>query len=148
MKEKVVLLPWCWSYENSVVTGNSESITPSEVLRGNTTVEFIARHIGLTGKQIDFSKQGKVFAAVQFGNWTRVSEIGSKRSNLCAIPDPLKFHCLPSDLVFVWKGMFVLCLRDVNSRTNSARNCITVAHGTWVWISWNLAATSTEWKIT
>ena len=37
-----------------MVTGKSESITPSEVIRGNATVEFIARHISLTGKQIDF----------------------------------------------------------------------------------------------
>ena len=34
MKEKVVLLPWCWSNENSVVTEKSEVMLLLSLLQG------------------------------------------------------------------------------------------------------------------
>lgn len=94
----------------SEVAGNSESIN-------------------LTGKQINVIRRFLPLFSLGIEPG-RASEMGGKRSKLYAIPDPLKFHSLHSDLVLVSKGMFVLSLRDVNSRTNSVRNYITEPRGT------------------
>ena len=54
--------------------------------------------------------------------------MGGKRSNLCAIPDPVKVYCLSSDLVFVLYERECLCfLYDMST---AALIYIAVPHGT------------------
>lgn len=92
----------------------------------------------------------KVFAAVQFGNWTRASEGGGKRSNLCALPTPLKL--IISLLIWFWYERECLYfLYEMLKAAPTQSEIILLNHAALeseYHTSWNLAATSAKWEMT